>query len=25
VRLRVRDNGRYTPMDIRFEPRPPAP
>lgn len=25
VRLRVRDNGRYTPMDIRFEPRQPAP
>jgi hypothetical protein len=25
VRLRVRDNGRYTPMGIRFEPRPQAP
>jgi hypothetical protein len=25
VRLRVRDDGRYTPMDIRFEPRQPAP
>lgn len=24
VRLRVRDNGRYTPMSIRFEPRPPG-
>ena len=24
VRLRVRDDGRYTPMDIRFEPRPPG-
>jgi hypothetical protein len=22
VRLRVRDNGRYTPVSIRFEPRP---
>lgn len=22
VRLRVRDNGRYTPVGIRFEPRP---
>lgn len=23
VTLRVRENGRYTPMGIRFEPRPP--
>lgn len=23
VRLRVRENGRYTPLGIRFEPRPP--
>lgn len=25
VTLRVRENGRYTPMGIRFEPRPPQP
>ena len=25
VRLRVRDNGRYTPVSIRFEPRPTPP
>lgn len=25
VRLRVRENGRYSPVDIRFEPRPQAP
>jgi hypothetical protein len=25
VRIRVRDDGRYTPLSIRFEPRPPAP
>ena len=24
VTLRVRDDGRYTPMGIRFEPRPPG-
>ena len=25
VRIRVRDDGRYTPLSIRFEPRPPDP
>lgn len=25
VRIRVRSDGRYTPLSIRFEPRPPAP